>query len=224
MDEKRKYHEIIDLTGTDVPRHKSTKIEVTINTVLFRNIPNELQQYIFYDFLQVKIIISALATNDEILRNGIRIKCAAMNQRIPRNLLISKFRMVPYILDNKIMPMFILAAKKNAVIIRTLKQNEIFEYYADGKTSNFIVLDCYEKSATVQKIRIEKYTLNIEGRNMLVVTKLSSRQNMTVKKMNERCIFSFMRHRDVCYVDKFGTLKKCVYYCNEGNIFVNKDY
>ena len=64
------------------------------------------------------------------------------------------------ILDNKIMPMFISAAKKNAVIIRTLKQNEIFEYYADGKTSNFIVLNCYEKSATVQKIRIEKYTVN----------------------------------------------------------------
>lgn len=238
MSGKRKFHEITDLTGTDNVVLSSSVCKVTslrrrsnamqerkavINIGLLKRIPNEILQYIFNELLQIDAIISVLNTSKDILHNAIHIKCTALNQMIPRNLLFSRNKMMSYVLNDSMMRPFVSAANRNFQIIQTLRQNEIFQYYHNGKTSTFVVIKCFTMSALVQKIHVvENRTINVRGRTMLIVRKLSSKKNMTVKTMSEKCIFSIMRHRDICYIDKIGALKECVYYSDEEDTFINE--
>lgn len=182
-----------------------------------RKLPGDLLMKIFDDYLDVLFIKKIMMTPKEILRTAIYIHHSVESRIIhPRALTditnISKF-IIEHVRER--VEIFIIFALRNSVVLPTLQVNDTFDYYETNKSGKYIVLKVSKNSAIVQRIKYQELKLYYNGMVFITVVKVSKKRRISMKILNNRCIFSPVRGQSICFVNNLGTPTEIVYYDND---------
>jgi hypothetical protein len=188
-----------------------------------RELPRELVMKIFDDYLDVIFIKEILMTPTNILRATICIHHSIESRIVPSKALTDISTISKFIIEHlrERATMFIIFAMRNSVIVPSLKVNDSFDYYEPNKYGKYIVLKVFKSSAIVQRVKYQENKLYYKGMVLNTVVKVSQKRRISMKILNNRCIFNTEREQSVCYINNLGTPTEIVYYC-DGRVIVEK--
>jgi hypothetical protein len=188
-----------------------------------RELPRELVMKIFDDYLDVIFIKEILMTPTNILRATICIHHSIESRIVPSKTLTDISTISKFIIEHlrERASMFIIFALRNSVVVPSLQVNDSFDYYEPNKYGKYIVLKVFKSSAIVQRIKHQEKKLYYNGMVFKTVVKVSQKRRISMKILNNRCIFNPEREQSVCFINNLGTPTEIVYY-SDGGVIVEK--
>jgi hypothetical protein len=228
---------IIDLTNDDVPvvpvKRNITYVDLTMDTEVVKRPRREtslaehlmklscdLIKKIFEEYLDITLINKILHTPKAILLTSVHIHHAMVAHIIPKKAVVSKSALSTFILKyiGYYAPTFIHFAKVNATIVSSLKVNDTFDYYEPHRNGRYIVIKTLKERAIVQKIKYQDVKLSYKGLLIDTVTKMAKKKTLSFRILNERCIFSSIREKNICFINNSNLPVYVSYFIDDTNI------
>lgn len=219
---------IVDLSNDDKPIVKRLRKAITtgVNDQLIfkmRELPRDLVEKIFIDYLDVVFIKELLTTPVDVLRTSIYIHHSHASLRVPPKALTDMTSISKFIIDHirERVEMFIIFARTSLDILSSLKVNDIFDFYEAQKKGKYIVMKVSKNSAIVQRIKFHHSQLYYNGMIFKTVTTVPGKRRINFNNLSKKCIFNPEREQSICFMNKFGFPTEIVYY-GDGGVIVEK--
>lgn len=210
----------VDLTLDDVspiqkcPMNSNESYSLKTN---LKKLPRVLICKIFEEYLSIKLIKEILRTPIDILRTSIRIHQALISRVVPKKALIDIMSLSTFILTHIGVraPIFTHFASVNKKVTSCLQVNDVFDSYQTSRSGTFIILKTLKTRAIVQKIKRHTSKLVYKGMTIDTVMKISPKKSISLKILNEQCVFSSIQKQNVCFINNAYTPISVSYYTDD---------